>query len=227
MNATTHEASGTTSTRERPGGAGEAEQGAWRETSQETRVTADPDSPLLQLVRRVEQMRGLDQVADRLAPLADRLVRSPRLRDTLRGVWLGHAAHPVLTDLPLGAWMSTTMLDLFGGERARPAAEFLLGVGLVTAAPTVATGLAEWSTTKGEQRRVGVAHALSNVVGGGCYAASLIARRRGRHGLGVALALTGTAAATVSGFLGGHLSIGRKIGTSDPAYLDGESGSGD
>jgi uncharacterized membrane protein len=216
MNVTTHEASGTTTHERADTG---TTQEAWRETSQETRVAADPDSRPLQWVRRVEQARGLDRIADRLATVADRLVASPRVRDALRGVWLGHAVHPVLTDLPLGAWTSTTMLDLFGGRRARPAAELLLAVGLVTAVPTVVTGFAEWSTTKGEQRRVGVAHALTNAVGGGCYAASLIARRRGRHALGVALALTGGAAATVSGFLGGHLSIGRKIGTSDPAYL--------
>jgi len=30
----------------------------------------------------------------------------------LRGEWLGHAVHPLLTDVALGTWTSASILDL-------------------------------------------------------------------------------------------------------------------
>ena len=47
--------------------------------------------------------------------------------DALTGRWLGHAVHPVLTDLPIGFWTSAFTLDLIGGRRSRAAAQRLVG----------------------------------------------------------------------------------------------------
>ena len=38
----------------------------------------------------------------------------------LRGEWLGHAVHPLLTDVVLGTWTSAHVLDLFGGPTPHP-----------------------------------------------------------------------------------------------------------
>jgi uncharacterized membrane protein len=173
---------------------------------------------LVRLLQGLEHASAVDPLADLLAPVADVLLSSQRVRDTLRGAWMGHALHPLLTDIPLGAWISASMLDLLGGPRSRPAAEALLTVGLVTALPTAAAGLAEWQSTSGGDRRVGAIHAAVNVGALALYGSSLIARRRGRYGAGVALALAGTAVASVSGYLGGHLAIARKVGSRDPAF---------
>jgi len=173
---------------------------------------------LVAAVQRLEHSSFLNAAADRVAPIVDTLLSSGRGRDVLQGRWMGHALHPLMTDFPIGAWTCTSLLDLFGGGRSRPAAEGLLLFGLVTAVPTYASGWAEWTTTSGAARRVGLVHAASNVAGVGLYGSSFLARRRDRHLRGVALALAGGMVVTVGGYLGGHLAIVRRVGTSDPAF---------
>jgi len=173
---------------------------------------------LVSWVRRLEENDRIDKAAGKIQPVADALVANPGVRDVLHGVPLGHAAHPFLTDIPIGTWTSANLLDLLGGRRARPAARRLIGIGLVAAVPTVLTGYAEWaSIDQDEARRVGVVHATSNALAIGFYAASWVARGRDER-RGTALALTGSLCATVGGYLGGHLATGRKIGTRDPAF---------
>jgi uncharacterized membrane protein len=172
-------------------------------------------TPFVPLMRRLQDAKGLERAADGLARASAPLARDDRTRDALRGAWFGHAIHPLLTDFPLGAWTCTSLLDIFGGRRSRAAAGRLLAFGVVTAAPTAVTGLAEWQSTRGSARRVGVAHALVNSSAWALYTASLVSRCRGRHATGVALGLAGGAAAIVGGYLGGHLSLVEKVGTGD------------
>jgi uncharacterized membrane protein len=182
-------------------------------------VYAESDRPppvLVELVERLEASDGLDRPAALVARAARRVVRPGPLEDALTGRWLGHAIHPLLTDLPIGFWTSTSFLDLLGGREARPAATALLAAGNLAALPTAATGLAEWLETDPEVRRVGVVHAAANVAGVALYTASLVARLRRRPGWGTALALGGMGVATVGGYLGGHLAIARKVGTRHP-----------
>jgi uncharacterized membrane protein len=186
-----------------------------------------PRSPIVPLVHQFEQAKLLDSVADRLDPLASPTTAWPRLYRLLRGDWLGHAVHPLLTDFPLGAWTCTSLLDLFGGHRARPAAKGLLAFGLFAAVPTAITGAAEWITTTDESRRLGAAHAVINLTAFALYGTSLAARLRERHARGVCLGLLGGLTATVGGYFGGHLSIAKKVGTSDPTFgakLAGDNG---
>src|SRR3954471_19891346 len=110
-------------------------------------------------VRAIESEPSLDIAARPLAVVAEWLTATQLRRDLLRGRWLGHAAHPFLTDIPIGSWTSASILDVLGGPSSRPAAELLIAVGTVSAVPTVMTGLAEWSTTSGAPRRIGVVHA--------------------------------------------------------------------
>jgi uncharacterized membrane protein len=177
-------------------------------------------SPFVPVIEYIEADGSLDTLADRLTPLVQPLVSSPRLRDLLRGRWLGHALHPLLTDFPLGAWTCTSLLDLFGGRRSRPAAEGLLAFGLATAVPTVLAGAAEWTATDGRERRVGLVHAGINTVALSLYTASLVTRRRHHHALAVGLGVAGGITATVGGYFGGHLTLARKVGTADPAFAD-------
>lgn len=178
--------------------------------------TGDP--VLVQGVLRLEQLEALDPVVRAFEPLADALVANRTVRELLHGKPLGHAAHPLLTDLPIGAWTSAAVLDLTGGSES--AARTLVGFGVLTAVPTAVTGWAEWSTLAPETKRVGVVHANWNVVALSLYAASWLARRRGSHGAGVALGLAGGLAVTAGGFLGAHLAIGRRVSTHHPAFDD-------
>lgn len=177
-----------------------------------------PEPAIVQWTKRLEENEALDKPAERMQHLADLLLANPSRARLLHGEWLGHAVHPLLTDLPLGAWTSATILDLLGGRRSRPAARRLVGVGILAAVPTAVTGVAEWGVTEGREKRVGVAHALSNNVALLLYVASWVARRRERHVRGALLGLTAGLAAGVGGYLGGHLTEARKVSSRHPAY---------
>jgi uncharacterized membrane protein len=174
--------------------------------------------PLVRAMRRLEDDGRLDGLAGPLDAAAAAVVRSPAVANALRGTWLGHALHPLLTDFPLGAWASASFLDLFGGTDSRPASQRLVGFGLLAAVPTAAAGLAEWRHTAGGARRVGVVHAGVNSAATVLYGSSWLARRRGAHGAAVVLGVAGGVVATAGGYFGGHLSLVRKIGTADPSF---------
>lgn len=170
---------------------------------------------LRRLLNRLEQAASLDRFADPLQSAVTTAVRPQRLRDFLHGVWLGHPLHPVLVQLPVGAFMSAGVLDLLPGQRR--AATTLVGVGVASSLPAAAAGLTDWSSLAPEQRRVGLVHAAGNTVALGCYVASLVARARGRHLAGRALGYAGLSAAGASAYLGGHLSYKEGAGVNHAA----------
>lgn len=176
--------------------------------------------PLVEVARALEEDTRLDGAVDALRPLAAALVQDEGRRDLLLGRQMGHAVHPLMTDAPIGAWMSAVVLDLVGGPGSRAAAQRLVGIGVLSAVPTAVTGLAEWSHTDRRTARVGVAHAAGNSVALGLFSASWLARRKGHHAKGVTLGLVGAAAVTVSGFLGAHLAIARNVNSRDAAFAE-------
>jgi uncharacterized membrane protein len=175
---------------------------------------------LVAAVQHIERAEGLDRPAAVIERVASAVARPGAVHDALVGSWLGHALHPLMTDLPIGFWTSASVLDLVGGAPARPAADRLLGLGVASALPTAVTGLAEWLHADARARRIGVVHVNANSVGIVLYTASWLARRRGRRAAGVALALAGATAATVGGYLGGHLATARKVGTRAPQFAE-------
>jgi len=143
------------------------------------------------------------------------------VKDALSGTWLGHALHPVLTDLPIGTWTSAVLLDWLGGERSREAADRLIALGLAFALPTAVTGATEWADAEpasDEVRRVGAVHAAANASAAMLFGASLSARRSGARGTGRLLALAGAGVMTASGLLGGHLSFAKGVGVDQTAF---------
>jgi uncharacterized membrane protein len=184
----------------------------------EPRHTRGPG--VVDLTRRIEAASALDGPARLAQRVADILLADPARRDLLHGTWLGHAVHPLMTDLPIGSWVSANILDLVGGKQSRPAATRLMTIGVVAAVPTAVTGLAEWGVTGRREQRVGLVHAGANGVALTFYLSSLRARRNGNHGKGVLLGFAGTAVAGVSGYLGGHLAMARKVSTRNPAFED-------
>lgn len=173
----------------------------------------------VRLVQRLEGATELEALAQAVAPLADAVMRLP-VRDQLLGDAAGHALHPALTDVPVGAWLSASLLDVAGGADARPAARLLVGVGVLAAVPTAVTGLAEWSHTDTRSGRVGALHAAGSAAGLVLQAVSWVARRRGAHGAGAALSLVGTGLVGASAYLGGHLAVARNVGSRDRAFAD-------
>jgi nitrite reductase/ring-hydroxylating ferredoxin subunit/uncharacterized membrane protein len=162
--------------------------------------------------------------ADVVEPIRRRvqsMIPPGAVKDALSGTALGHTLHPMLTDLPIGFWTSAMVLDFVGGRAARPAAQHLIGLGVLSALPAAASGASDWSDTSGTPARVGAAHAVSNSVALACYAASWAARRRGHHLRGVALSVLGAGAATVGGYLGGHLVNVLGVGVDQTAFSRG------
>jgi hypothetical protein len=83
-----------------------------------------PTAPRLHAaVQRLAGLAVLDGVAGRVGAAARGVVRPGPVRDALSGRALGHALHPLLTDLPIGTWTSASLLDALGGRgrRGRPA----------------------------------------------------------------------------------------------------------
>lgn len=157
-------------------------------------------------VNSIEQAKFLDSPSEAVATAASTVLKQGPVKDTLTGSWLGHPLHPVLTDLPVGMWMSALLLDVLGGKAARKAADTLIGWGIICAVPTAITGVADWVDTIEEERRVGFVHAIGNVTATLLYARSYMARKRGSREEGLMMSLLGAGALTIAAYLGGHLS---------------------
>ena len=169
----------------------------------------------------VDGQGWLDPTADALQPAVkkafDALGPARRgVKNFLHGTWLGHPLHPVMTDIPLGAWTATLLLDALSDRRGRSgfarAADASLALGLAGALGSAVTGLADWSETDARPRRLGVAHAALNVGATLLFTASLLSRGRGNRGAGRGLALTGYLATIAAAYLGGELVYHEQIG---------------
>lgn len=164
------------------------------------------------LAEGLEHAQGLDGAVRTISTAVTRVLRPGPVKDLLHGVPAGHPAHPPLTDLPLGAWMSAAILDLMPGTQR--AAKTLVVTGLAGAVPAALTGLADWSALHREQQRVGLVHALGTVTASALYSASLVTRHRGHDAAGKALGFAGLTALLAGGYLGGHLAFRQAAGAS-------------
>jgi uncharacterized membrane protein len=162
-------------------------------------------APVTELQRR----QGLDGPADFLLDRVGRPLAKGPFGDFLTGRWLGHPLHPALTDLPIGFRTSAVTLDFLAPRSGKRAAQLFVGLGTLTAVPTVMAGLADASSIDDRgTRRVAAAHALGNGVATVMFALSWRARRHGHGARGVLWSLLGTGVATGAGYLGGHLAFG-------------------
>lgn len=181
-----------------------------------------PSRPALhRLAERLGELDQLDGAAEGLATAVRGVLGSGAVKDALSGTWLGHALHPLLSDVPIGTWTSATLLDLFGGEGTEKAADRLIGVGLAAALPTAVSGYSDWADTtltSDAVRRIGAVHAVANGTSIALYALSWAARKRGRRGSGIALGLAGAGTLALGGHLGGHLSYAKGVGVDQTVF---------
>jgi nitrite reductase/ring-hydroxylating ferredoxin subunit/uncharacterized membrane protein len=169
-------------------------------------------------IEKVEQQEWLEPVAEQLQRAVSGAYEAGgeigrRIRDALHGTWLGHPLHPVLTDIPVGAWSVAAITDVIGRDRRADAvAETAIGIGLIGAVGAAITGLTDWQHTTANDRRVGVVHGLLNVSATALYATSLVLRRRGDRGAGRAVGGLAFTIALGAAYLGGHLVYRKRIG---------------
>jgi nitrite reductase/ring-hydroxylating ferredoxin subunit/uncharacterized membrane protein len=168
-----------------------------------------------------EQAQTLDEWSEQIQDIVHTAIDqggppARRVKNWLNGVWLGHALHPALTDLAIGAWWTGFVLDGVGARRSADAA---MTLGVLAAVPTALSGAADWSDSEGAQRRTGLVHAVLNSIGLGCLVASLCARRAEMRGLGFALSTIGLGLASVSAWLGGELVFRQGANVNRNAWL--------
>ncbi len=182
------------------------------------------NSPIRPLAGAVESISALDAPGQKIGTAVRGLLSPGALKDAISGTWMGHALHPILTDVVIGSFVSASLLDLLGGDDDGRAAERLLAVGIAAYGPTALTGTSDWADSEIADegiRRVGLVHAATNAVALGLYVASLRARRRGDHRRGKLLALAGGGAMGAGGYLGGHLAFVQGVGVNQTAFDEG------
>lgn len=175
-------------------------------------------------VRFLAGLEALDGPAKKIGKAVRSVVKPGPVKDALSGSWLGHALHPLLTDVTIGSFTSAVALDWLGGRESEPAAQRLIGLGLLSAVPTVSSGYSDWADTEvadDSVRRIGIVHAAANATAASLFAASWLARRRGDHGRGKALALAAGGVLGGAGYLGGHLTLAEGVGVDHTVFEDG------
>lgn len=181
-------------------------------------------TPLEPILRRIESAGGLDPAAKKLGETIRNIVPRGGVKDALSGTWLGHAVHPMLTDVVIGSFTSASLLDVLAPDGGGQASERLIALGLVAYLPTAASGANDWADTEVVDdtiRRAGFVHATGNLVAATLYIASLRSRRRGQRGQGAALGLAGLTVLMGGGYLGGHLSLSKGVGPDQTVFDPG------
>ena len=181
---------------------------------------------------RIASQPELDRIAK---PLSEAVAAAYRnagsvgtaIKNALHGVWLHHPLHPVLTDIPIGAWSTAVALDLkaasSGDDSYARAADFALAFGLAGAVGSAVTGLTDWSETGGRAKRIGLVHGLLNVGATALIATAYMLRRREERHAGEACTLAGIGLATVAAYLGGDLVFGQRIGVTHAVVEEPEA----
>jgi nitrite reductase/ring-hydroxylating ferredoxin subunit/uncharacterized membrane protein len=175
------------------------------------------------------RLNWLEPVAETIQEQAQTLFgltpAGPRLKSLLNGTPFRHRLHPMIVDVPVGAWTTSMFLDTLAlassGRQRRQfetGAKAAIALGIAGTLPAVWTGLADWVDTRGTLRRHGTAHALLNSLALGCYSVSLAARRDGsrRHRLALASAGLGFSVLTVSAAIGGDMVYNRGVNIPAP-----------
>ena len=177
-------------------------------------------SVISRVVKRIEKEKSLDAISQPISKLASKATAPDTIKYLLSGSWLGHQLHPMLSDVPIGAWSMASLLDLTGGQQMRPAAQRLVGVGVLSSFPVALTGASDWADAYGKEQRVGLAHALANSWGTTLQILSWVARRNDYHKLGTGLSLAGLGFTSAAGYLGGHLSFDMGVGVNHTAFQE-------
>src|SRR5581483_4863279 len=142
-------------------------------------------TPLEPLVRAIESAEFLDPVAEQVGKAVRGVLSGGPIKDALSGTWLGHAVHPMLTDVVIGSFTAASLLDLLAPGDDGRASERLIALGLAAYLPTAVAGANDWADSESVDdaiRRVGIVHSAGNAIGATLYSVSLRVCRRGARG---------------------------------------------
>ena len=138
----------------------------------------------------------------------------PVVKDFLHGTWLGHALHPVLTDVAVGALTVGIVLDLLaraGGGGFGPGADVATLIGFAAMLGSAVTGAADYTGTYGRERRFATIHSLVMFTAAVLYLVSVLARYgyiAANADIAFATAVVGYLLVAVGAYIGGEVVYG-------------------
>ncbi len=152
------------------------------------------------------------------------------LKNLSHGVWFGHPMHPAVTDIPIGAWVGTLILDIIwliernsAPDTAKTlalASNILVIIGLVGALLSVLSGTIDWNDTYGKERRVGITHGIVNTVATLLYVLALVFRLTDHPFRGFLVSTVGLVILLLGAYLGGELVFGKGTQVNHTAWQE-------
>lgn len=163
--------------------------------------------------------------------LLNRMFQTGPLRSIkllLNGSWLGHPLHPLLTDIPVGAWTLTILFDLLGLVFQLPQLGIASGIsaalGIAGAFGAAAAGLMDWMDIDPAEKSVGAVHGIVNTIATLIFVASLWMRWQDHWNLSwpaFSVALIGYLTVSGGAYLGGGLVYHMGVMVNRNAYRSG------
>ncbi len=151
----------------------------------------------------MERASALDGAATVLATISAAVRSRTQLAAALAGEPFGHSVHPMLVQIPIGAWVSAGWLDCL--PRTERSAALLTGIGIAAALPAATAGIVDYGELDSRGKRIAVVHAAANTISLAFQAASLRDRLNGKLRRGQWIGFAGTLTLSMGGVLGGHL----------------------
>jgi uncharacterized membrane protein len=147
------------------------------------------------------------------------------MKNFLQGAWLGHPLHSFLVHLPIALWPAALIFDLMAqlwpdDSMWALLSYYAIGLGLVSAALAIPTGLADWLDIQRENPvwQIGQYHLILNSIATGLWTVNFTLRTLAWTEsapvplLPLGLSFLGTAVLMVGGYLGGRMVYGYGVG---------------
>ena len=180
---------------------------------------------------RIIKSNSIAKISASLDNLLHRCLGAPAIRPFklfLNGTGIGHPLHPMLTDIPIGAWTLTILLDLigllFGFPQLGLASSITACIGIAGALAAAAAGLADWMDVDPPEKAIGAFHASVNVSATILFLISFLMRWGSGWQLGWAtfvVALAGDLLVMIGGYLGGAMVFYKGVMINRNAYRTG------
>jgi nitrite reductase/ring-hydroxylating ferredoxin subunit/uncharacterized membrane protein len=181
-------------------------------------AAARPQYPRSVIRRLVTPLLDAQTWAEPLGELLVKLylffLRPAWLKSFLHGTWLGHALHPLLTDVPVGAFTVALLLDLlgvFGFTGLMEGAKWATLLGVLSMLAAAVAGIADYTGTHGRDRRYGTLHQIVMYVSLIAYVVSLLVRYgiiAGTQSLAIGSAIAGYTLLAIGAYIGGEIVFG-------------------
>lgn len=178
------------------------------------------------LITAIIQQEWLGEIGEKLRPAVLDTFKAggtagTKIKNFLHGTWLGHPLHPIITDVPVGAWTASAVLDgleFLGKDKYKSGSDAAIAIGLVGAVGSAVTGLTDWSGTTKKKQKIGLMHGMLNLGATALYTTSYVLRRKKKErGTAIALAMLGYGITSLAAYLGGHLVYAEQVGVDHTA----------